>query len=203
MNKDQKLLEEAYGKICESADQPFALTLREKQLFDDVTQQAQETFEQYKNMMIETIQASVRKPQHIAYPKDKHKAVLTFFRPKMLGRMQSIINDYFPNDKVMLNFMFTVCSQPFADLYLAADENDELIMSLYTVDSLLSMKSPEVFNLDKLTRRLPKILQDWLEYKIKQYGLHDYKEQRKIELRDERISSSLSKDFDIDVLKDF
>lgn len=202
---DLKLLQEAYGKICESVDQPFALTLKEKQLFEDITQHAQETFEQYENMMIETIRASVRKPQHIAYPKDMHKSVMTYFRAKLFGRIQNVINNHFPTNNKMVNFMFTICSQPFADLYLAADENDELIMSLYTVDCLLSMKSPEVFNLDKLTRRLPKILQDWLEYKIKQYGptLDDYNQQRKEELRDERVSNNLSPDFDIDVLKDF
>ena len=92
---DLKLLQEAYCKICESADQPFALTLREKQLFEDITQHAQETFEQYKNMMIETIRASVRKPQHIAYPKDMHKSVMTFFRPKLFGRFQKAIDNHY------------------------------------------------------------------------------------------------------------
>lgn len=206
MNKDQKLLEEAYQRICERVEEgPFELTLREKQLFEDVTREVLQLFERYKNMMIKTIRTSVRKPQHIAYPKDMHKAAMTFFRPKLFGKIQKAIENHFSNDNKILNFMFTICSQPFADLYLSADENDDLLMSFYTVESLLSMKSPEIFNFDKLTRRLPNILQDWLEYKIKQYGpaIDDYKEQRKIELRDQKVSSDLSKDFDISALEDF
>lgn len=101
--------------------------------------------------------------------------------------------------------MYSICTMPFAQMSFYVDENDDLRISLNTVDALLYMVQPTVFDEDKLTRRLPKIFTDWIEYKLKQHfrSLDDYMNERKTELRDKKLDKELSSDFDTDVLRDF
>jgi hypothetical protein len=201
MNKDQRLLEEAYKLVLEGNDQEFLLSKTEKFIFEEFCQEVQQIVDYYKEMLISTIRATPR--GYIDYSKDKNRTAIANFRVKIFNAAGNIIKKYFStNHPTHYTFQafFTVCTQPFKDFDLSADENDDLFLSLVVANSegIFDTKSPK-FDSDRTKAKLFNILKDWLEQRLdERYGGFgsDYREQREKEVRDLRIQKRVDKELD-------
>ena len=201
MNRDQRLLEEAYKLVLESEDQEFLLSKTEQHIFEEFCEEVQQIVDYYKEMLVSTIRATPRR--YIDYSKDKNRTAIANFRVKIFNAAGNIIKKYFSTNHPThgtFQALFSVCTQPFKDFDLFTDENDDLFISLVIAKSegIFDTKSSK-FDSDRIKTKLFDILKDWLEQRLSErYGGfgNEYRDQRQKEVRDLKIQKRLDKELD-------
>ena len=214
MNKDQKLLEEAYKLVCEEEEVSHELTNKEKELFENISADTKEILGYYKEMLIKTIRLSTK--GYLSYKIDKNRTVMANLTHrlhiKLNERIHKFVSDfmgqeYHKDDNTrlqLINVLFSIITSPFSDFFLSTDENDDLFISLSTTKEAadsFNRETTDSFDYERIERKLPSILRDWffVPHTFSYRMPPKYTESRKKQIH---VDNNLSKELDID-LEDF
>jgi len=211
MNRDQKLLEEAYKLICEGEEISQELTNKEKELFENISADTKDILSYYKEMLIKTIRLSTK--GYISYKIDKNRTVMANLTHRLHinlnGRIHKFVSDFMGQEHhkddalrlQLVNVLFSILTSPFSDFFLSTDENDDLFISLSTTKEAadsFNRETSDSFDYERIERKLPDILRDWFfvshtfSYKMPQKYIDIRKRQIHI---DKNLSKELDADF--------
>ena len=205
MNKDQKLLEEAYQLIIESA--LFELTEREEEVLREVAPAVRSIISSYKQQLVDLL---MTRDKPLSYRWDKNNSVISSLTAEIRNEITQIVGKH-EADTTLRFIALSLHLAPFYDFDLKLDKDKNLLIAFQTPQQLFQMHPPKYSTLDQIEARLFQIFKDWTARKIAQpVTIHDkeYIERREHDLvrkhKDIERTKELSKDFgDLDVLKDF
>ena len=204
--RDQKLLEKAYMLVCEGEEISHELTNKEKELFENISNDTKEILAYYKDMLIKTIRVSTK--GYLSYKIDKNRTVMANLTHrlhiKLNERIHKFVSDFMRQDHqnddntrlLLINVLFSIITSPFSDFFLSTDENDDLFISLSTTKEAadsFNRETTDSFDYERIERKLPNILKDWFfahhtfKYKMPQ----NYTDSRRSRLKIDNVENTL------------
>lgn len=204
--RDQKLLEKAYMLVCEGEEISHELTNKEKELFENISNDTKEILAYYKDMLIKTIRVSTK--GYLSYKIDKNRTVMANLTHrlhiKLNERIHKFVSDvmgqeYHKDDNYrlqLINILFTIITSPFSDFFLSTDENDDLLISLSTTKEAADSFNKELsdtFDYERISKKLPNILKDWffVHHTFKYRMPQKYIDSRRSRLKIDNVENTL------------